>query len=1237
MDAERSLGTNGNVRLSTASMVPSHDLAAGNLRGGGGAGSSNASAPSSHHAAPAPPKDVNVQVFLRCRPMNSKEKTGNERCVVSCLPPNAVHLTGASNSGKASSAVSTRNGTLSSSSVVSGSSLAGNTATSGGTSNGSSGMSQRKYQFDRVFGPESTQQEVYDYVAAPIVEEVLQGYNCTVFAYGQTGTGKTHTMEGQKDFQEQTMEERRKVSEHAGVIPRAISHIFSYLREHHEEYTVRVSHLELYNEQLSDLLSVGGEGESDALRIFDDASKGTFVHGLEEIPVRTEEEIFAVLDKSAQKRRTAETLMNKFSSRSHSVFTVTIHIREATPDGEDLLKIGKLNLVDLAGSEDVRRSGAQNQRAREAGNINQSLLTLGRVITALVEKHPHVPYRDSKLTRLLQESLGGKNKTSIIATIGPGASSVEETGSTLEYAYRAKSIKNRPQVNQMMTKRALIKEYMDEIASLKRELDATRSKNGIFIPPEDYEKLMLNNKGQGERITELSQQVEESALKLEAERQTREHQALLLSSVQARLVDTEDRLRAKVSELETCEHWLEQTKLERDEAEHAVKQFQDTERALTEQACGVRDTLCEAVADLNVTHERLANAKTVDAANAKASAALHKDLSAKLEAMQENMETESQRCIQGLARLGSKSSETGRRQLALVARLDEALCGVVARTQEFHQRAWACSEKGSTCAANAVALFAEEEAEAQEAIRAQVSELRELLSSETGSVLEQLEQCASLMKGSSTKGEESVQHIRQMLDGIQIAHAQLLSETCAAYKREVEQMSLQHDNIEQRLVETEQTHAVELEKMQLAVQGAVQAAMAQFVHDSKATISQQNAGMRKQVGAGRAALKKVNNVLRSNDEAMRLLVENETELIMNQLENHSVHAREHALQMQEHFNGIKQTAEHRLGKGADTCLVQLVGTAAVRSATATQLGTSMLSQLTEHTAQGSKIWQEGFETITRERDELSVHARNASTELVSEMEVFGTGLATVEELVRNELSAKFSRSCTDAKHRVQVYVERDVQRVDSQENRSGGTGTSHGTPWTPARKQWKYPSEFCQTSDRMELRRQFLSEIHGLEQRTLPLSETSRGPQNTDSEAPSQIDGWLLQRQHSWMQTSPSQMMPFEDITNLENGMSAALNHAGGSSVPTPPASTGTSTGINTSTLRSGRTSPSLSIEGSFANDAGAPTATASPVRLVRGPRPSKEQLNSRTASVTTPSRPRHARSSQRGQQVYGL
>lgn len=146
-------------------------------------------------------------------------------------------------------------------------------------------------------------------------------------------------------------------------------------------------------------------------------------------------------------------------SRSHTIFCVTVHSKENSVDGEELLKTGKLNLVDLAGSENIGRSGSQDKRAREAANINQSLLTLSRVTACLVEHQPHVPYRESKLTRLLQDSLGGRTKASLIATISPAASNVEETLSTLDYAHRAKSVTNRPEVNQKISQVVVMKVF----------------------------------------------------------------------------------------------------------------------------------------------------------------------------------------------------------------------------------------------------------------------------------------------------------------------------------------------------------------------------------------------------------------------------------------------------------------------------------------------------------------------------------------------------------------------------------------------------------------------------------------------------------------------------------------------------------------------------------------------------------------------------------------------------------
>lgn len=272
----------------------------------------------------------------------------------------------------------------------------------------------------------------------------------------------------------------------AGIIPRTLHRLFTLLDAQNSEYSVKCSYIELYNEELRDLLAndfqqptaLGGasqSGQPGGLKIYDDASKkGTMIQGLEETQIRNPAEALALLTKGSQRRQVAMTLLNAESSRSHSIFTITVHTKDLSnlAGGEDMtLRVGKLHLVDLAGSEGIGRSGAENKRAREAGMINQSLLTLGRVISALVEKNNHIPYRESKyvrstdyscdsltilipgrLTRLLQDSLGGRTLTTLVATVSPTRSNIEETLSTLEYAVRAKAIKNRPEINQKMSK-----------------------------------------------------------------------------------------------------------------------------------------------------------------------------------------------------------------------------------------------------------------------------------------------------------------------------------------------------------------------------------------------------------------------------------------------------------------------------------------------------------------------------------------------------------------------------------------------------------------------------------------------------------------------------------------------------------------------------------------------------------------------------------------------------------------
>ena len=300
------------------------------------------------------------------------------------------------------------------------------------------------------------------------------------------------------------------LSDEAGIIPRVLQQLFTKLELDSAESCVKCSFIELYNEDLRDLLSVD---ENAKLKIYDDASRkghlSTVVQGMEEKHIKNASEGIKVLQDGSLKRQVAATKCNDLSSRSHTVFTITTYVKKTNEHGiEDLVSAGKLNLVDLAGSENIQRSGAENKRAAEAGLINKSLLTLGRVINALVDRSPHIPYRESKLTRLLQDSLGGRTKTCIIATIPPAKTNLEETLSTLDYAFRAKNIKNKPQLNAMLSKKTLLKDFTAEIEKLKSELITTRQRNGVYLSNDAYEEMTAQSESRRIVLEEQNAKIE---------------------------------------------------------------------------------------------------------------------------------------------------------------------------------------------------------------------------------------------------------------------------------------------------------------------------------------------------------------------------------------------------------------------------------------------------------------------------------------------------------------------------------------------------------------------------------------------------------------------------------------------------------------------------------------------------------------------------------------------------------
>ncbi|KAL2509195.1 kinesin-related protein [Forsythia ovata] len=526
-------------------------------------------------------KGVNVQVLLRCRPFSDDELRNKAPEVVTC---NEYHRE------------------VSVSQNVAGKHF------------------DRVFMFDKVFGTNARQRDLYEQAIVPIVDEVLEGFNCTIFAYGQTGTGKTYTMEG--ECKRSKSGPNGELPPEAGVIPRAVKQIFDTLEGQNAEYSVKVTFLELYNEEITDLLApedisriASEDKQKKQLPLMEDGKGGVLVRGLEEEIVTSANEIFTLLERGSAKRRTAETLLNKQSSRSHSLFSITIHIKEATPEGEELIKCGKLNLVDLAGSENISRSGAREGRAREAGEINKSLLTLGRVINALVEHLGHIPYRDSKLTRLLRDSLGGRTKTCIIATVSPAVHCLEETLSTLDYAHRAKNIRNKPEVNQKMMKSTLIKDLYGEIERLKAEVYAAREKNGVYIPKERYYQEESERKAMTEQIEQMGVMIENHRKQLEELQSKYDGQVLQCCDLSSKLDATQKNLNQTSKLLANTEEELNRCQYAVKERDFIISKQKKAENALADQACILRADLEETRKDNTSLFLKIAREDKLNADN----------------------------------------------------------------------------------------------------------------------------------------------------------------------------------------------------------------------------------------------------------------------------------------------------------------------------------------------------------------------------------------------------------------------------------------------------------------------------------------------------------------------------------------------------------------------------------------------------------------------------------------------
>lgn len=358
----------------------------------------------------------------------------------------------------------------------------------------------KTFTYDYVFGEQSSQLEVYEACISELLPKVFEGFNVTILAYGQTGSGKTFTMGT-------CCSSNRANSEDAGIIPRAVQDIFRHISTDRDKvFLVRASFLEIYKEDVFDLFSKNPDRES--LNIREDQTGNIKIANLTELSVTTPEETIRLLEVGSASRSTASTNMNMRSSRSHAIFTLIVEQQDKSSNGA--VTVAKFHLVDLAGSERAGKTKAVGERFKEGITINQGLLSLGNVISALCDGNSHVPYRNSKLTRLLQDSLGGNSHTVMIACVSPADSNLDETLNTLRYADRARKIKNKPIVN-IDPQQAEIVRLRQQLQDATIELMKCRTLGGGGCPPgesdkseEELAQLLSQNtklKKENERLT----------------------------------------------------------------------------------------------------------------------------------------------------------------------------------------------------------------------------------------------------------------------------------------------------------------------------------------------------------------------------------------------------------------------------------------------------------------------------------------------------------------------------------------------------------------------------------------------------------------------------------------------------------------------------------------------------------------------------------------------------------------
>ena len=400
-------------------------------------------------------KSESVKVVVRCRPLGSKEMEEQRECIVNVdMTQDSIAICNPSNIKEIKS-----------------------------------------FTFDHTYDYRATQELIFSQTALPILESIMEGYNGTIFAYGQTGTGKTFTMEGNDNETDK------------GIIPRSIDWIFNNIKNYPaQQFLVRVSFVEIYNEEVRDLLS---KVKRQKLNVRE-KDKVFYVENVTVIQAENSKMTLDIMKAGRVNRATGATKMNPGSSRSHSIFSITVESSTTDEAGEAHYKVGKLNLVDLAGSERQSKTESTGERFIEATKINLSLTCLGSVINKLVSgKQQYIPYRDSKLTMLLQDSLGGNTKTVMIANVGPADYNYDETLNTLWYASRAKKIKNKPRINED-PKDALLRQYQEEIELMKKKL--------MSMGKGDLVMQISGSSAGGKNIVNEEKQIQKALEEMENER-----------------------------------------------------------------------------------------------------------------------------------------------------------------------------------------------------------------------------------------------------------------------------------------------------------------------------------------------------------------------------------------------------------------------------------------------------------------------------------------------------------------------------------------------------------------------------------------------------------------------------------------------------------------------------------------------------------------------------------------------